>query len=477
MTKSLTSVLEALIDLLGEEHVNQDPALLTSKSQDTWPLRLIQKTLGNENELPLCVVTPTSTEDVSTLLTFLHQHDIAAVPYGGGSGVTGGAESNADTVVIDVGKMDSMIQVDEANLTVTIQSGVGLFDLENYLKNLGYTTGHYPQSIHLAQIGGLVANRSSGQFSTKYGNMEDLLIGLEAVLPTGEIVRIKNIPRSSTGPDLRHLFLGSEGTLGVITEVTVKIFPKPAERWMCAYGINSMREGLDIIKQITRTGWNPAVIRLHDELEATKSYAEFVKEDESILLILSEGPEGYANLEGTAVEDIIQSAGGRSLGAAPVEKWLKHRNEVSELDTYTSQGILVDTIDIAANWKDIANIYDEVTERLKKEVPELLLIAGHSSHSYQQGTNIYFILGAYPPQDPKEAERLYWKIWSKVMETTLKHHGTICHHHGVGKLRAQWMPENLGSSYLLLEKLKESLDPKGIMNRGTLLPTDKDNVR
>lgn len=464
------AVITKLKDLLGHDRVHQDNELLAKRSTDTWPLKMVQKAVGATTEQPLCVVQPKSTKEVATLLQFLNEENIPAVPYGGGSGVNGGSQPNNESVIIDVGNMSDIVKLDEENLTVTTKPGIVHRDLENYLNEHGYISGHYPQSIDLAQIGGLVATRSSGQYSTKYGNIEDLVVGLEAVSPTGEIIRIKNVPRRSTGPDLRQLLIGSEGTLGIITEITIKIFPKPVDRWMCAYGIKSMRDGLRIIQTFMQVGWSPAVVRLHDPLEAAKSYTGYLAEDESILLILSEGPDGYAQVEGKAIDKIIRDGGGRSVGEEPVELWLEHRNNTDELEEYTSQGIIVDTIEVAANWSDIATIYEKVTDRLKEEVSELLLVTGHSSHSYTQGTNMYFIIGAFPSQDPKEMEQVYQSIWSKVMETTLEHNGTICHHHGIGKLRAPWMRQELGSSYMMLKKLKQSMDPKGIMNPGKLLP-------
>lgn len=462
-------VVAKLKDVLGNDRVHQNHDLLDNRSTDTWPLKLVQKAIGEKMERPLCVVQPKSTKEVAALLHFLNKSGIPSIPYGGGSGVNGGAEPNNESVIIDMNSMCEIVKLDEENLTITTEPGIVHRDLEDYLNKHGYISGHYPQSIELAQIGGLAATRSSGQYSTKYGNIEDLIVGLEAVLPTGEIIRIKNVPRRSAGPDLRQLLIGSEGTLGIITEITLKIFPTPKDRWMCAYGVKNMREGLNIIQTFMRDGWNPAVVRLHDQMEAAKSYSEYLNDEEAILLILSEGPEGYAQTEGKALNKIIQNGGGRSLGQEPVESWLNHRNNTDELEKYTSQGIIVDTIEVAANWSDIATIYEKVTERLKKEVPELLLITGHSSHSYLQGTNIYFILGAFPPRDSEEVERIYQSIWSKVMETTLEYNGTICHHHGIGKLRAPWMQQELGSSYTLLKKMKHSLDPQGIMNPGTLL--------
>ncbi|MFZ5825051.1 MAG: FAD-binding oxidoreductase [Bacillota bacterium] len=463
-------VTQRLRELLGADRVITDPELLGRRALDTWPLRLAQKAVGGQTPQPLCVVKPRSTEEIARTLAHLSSQGIVAVPYGGGSGVSGGAQPPAESVVIDVGEMAEILALDEENLTVTTQPGVILGRLEGWLNERGYITGHYPQSIDLAQMGGLVATRSAGQFSTKYGNIEDLVVGLEAVLPSGEVVRIKNGPRRSVGPDLRQIWLGSEGAFGIITEVTVKIFPTPADRWMQAYGVKTMREGLRAIQRFMREGWRPAVVRLHDPVEVARSYPETVEAGESILLLLSEGPEGYAQVEGQAVDRIVRAGGGRPLGEGPVKAWLAHRNDVSDFEKYLKMGIIVDTAEVAAPWSKIADIYEQVIQRLTTEVPELVVAMGHSSHSYPQGTNLYFIFAAQPPRDPADVERVYWSIWSRIMEVTLANGGTICHHHGIGRLRAPWVPAELGTSYRLLQALKQSLDPKGVMNPGVLLP-------
>lgn len=463
------TIVNELTDILGKHLVKTSEEVRTNAARDTWPLRLVERKFGVPLDKPLCVICPKTTKDVAKALAFLNEKKINAVPYGGGSGVTGGAEPTRRSVVIQMENMNKIIRLDKENLTVTAQPGIIMGQLEKQLNEHGLIAGHYPQSIELAQLGGLVSTRSSGQFSTKYGNIEDLLIGLEAVLPNGEIIRIKNNPRRSTGPDLRQLWIGAEGNFGIITEVTLKVFPKPEDRWMQAYAFHEVRQGLTAIQQFMQAGWKPAVVRLHDSFEASQKYAKYLNKNEAILLLVSEGPEGYAQTEGQALDKIIQGNGGRPLGAEPVEIWFEHRNETGALEKLTSRGMIVDTIEISAMWTDIANIYEQVTKRLKEEIPELLAISGHASHAYMQGTNIYFVLATQPLQNASEIDRVYWSIWSIVMEITLANNGSICHHHGIGKLRAQWMPQELGSSYQLLESIKHALDPNEIMNEGTLL--------
>lgn len=470
MTLDTQTLIRELAALLGDDRVVADPGKLAERSVDTWPLLLVQRVVGAQPVLPRLLLRPRSTDEVARALAYCSERGIPVVPYGGGSGVTGGAVPTAESVVLDLGEMNRILRLDAENMTVTAQAGVLLKDLEAWVNERGFITGHYPQSIDVAQVGGLVATFSAGQFSTKYGNIEDLVAGLEAVLPSGEVVRVEYAPRRAVGPDLRQLWVGSEGAFGVITEVTLKLFPKPADRWLQGYAVPSMRQGLTIIQRFMQAGWKPAVVRLLDNVEAARLLQDTLPGEEALLILLSEGPEGYAQAEGRALDRIVREGGGRPLGERPVELWLERRNDVHEFDQYIQMGIIVDTIEVAAPWSRIADIYEQVTVRLKAEVPELLVIMGHSSHSYVQGTNLYFIFGAQPPRDPAEVERVYWSIWERVMAITRTCGGTICHHHGIGKLRTRWVPEELGSAYPLLRRLKQALDPHGIMNPGTLLP-------
>lgn len=466
-----TKVIQRFKEMLGEKRVLTDTPVLEEYATDITGLRMVQKHFGwTPDSLATCVLKIHTKEEAVKVIKFLNQEKIVNIPRTGGSGVCLGLETPAESVVLDLSEMNKIIEINEENLTATCQAGVALEVLEETLNKMGYTTGHFPQSLPLAQMGGLVATRSIGQFSTLYGGIEDLLVGIEGVLPDGSLTSIKNIPRKSTGPDLRHIWLGSEGAFGVITEVTVKIFKQAPERVMQAYAIKNFKDGLDIIKEIVQDGWKPAVTRLHDKTEAAETYGPFVKEGESILLFLSEGPVGYAELEGKAIEAVLSKYESRPLGSKPLEIWLVHRNDIcNHLDMYAKQGAVADTCEISAMWSDIGKIYDEVIERVSNEVAHLVAVTGHSSHSYRQGTNIYFMFGAMCAPTIEAAKKTYDQLFTIIMETTLKYKGSICHHHGVGRYRAKWMKEELASSYIMLEKLKSAFDPNGIMNKGVLL--------
>lgn len=218
------AIVEGLRALLGSEKVDTDAQTLNENSLDRY--RKLEDIFGIYRlPIPAAVVRVESTDDVASTLAFCNEHRINVVPKTGGTATEGGLETIAEnSVVIDGKRMDRILHIDEFNMQATVQCGVKLQDLEDRVRAIGLTTGHSPQSKPLAMFGGLVATRSIGQFSTLYGGIEDMVMGLEAVLASGEIVRIKDVPRRAGGPDIRHVIVGNEGALCYITEVTVKLF-------------------------------------------------------------------------------------------------------------------------------------------------------------------------------------------------------------------------------------------------------------
>jgi FAD/FMN-containing dehydrogenase len=467
-------LINRLRELLGAGQVLSDAAVIAKASTDYIGFRRYERADGKYwVNKAACVVKPRSTEEVSRALEFLNKNRVATAPRTGGSSVTLSIEPETGGVILDGSEMNGIISFNEQDMMITARCGTPLEYIENYLNERGYTTGHFPQSLPLAHIGGLVATRSIGQFSTLYGGIEDLLVGLEAVLADGQIIRIKNNPRRSVGPDLRHLFIGSEGMLGFITEATIKVFSyTPETRWMNAWAIKDMSMGLNLIRDVMVAGYRPAVIRLHDATEVQRMFSGSVEEGYSVLLFLADGPAPITAATGTAVMEIASRYETRDMGSRPVESWLKTRNDVAyhmDEPVYDNQGIVADTCEISAPWSEIGNIYNAVVERLPREMPNLVHVGGHSSHSYVQGTNIYFTFAYQVKEGAESARRDYMQLISVILDETLKRDGSIAHHHGSGKYRTQWMPQEHGSSYPLLYKLKEALDPNRIMNKGVLL--------
>jgi FAD/FMN-containing dehydrogenase len=468
------AIIGGLRSLLSADRVQDDPEIIGKASMDYIGFRQYERFDGKDwVPKATCVIKPQSTEEVSRALAFLNRNKIDTVPRTGGSSVTQSIEPEEDGVILDGSGMNGVIDLNERDMMVTAKCGTSLEYLENYLNERGFTTGHFPQSLPLAHLGGLVATRSIGQFSTLYGGIEDLLVGLEAVLAGGEVVRIKNSPRRSVGPDLRHLFIGSEGMLGFITEVTLKLFRySPETRWMRAWAVRDMETGLDFVREVMTAGYRPAVARLHDAEEVQRMFSGSVQEGWAVILFLAEGPAALAAATGQGIAEIAGSRGAADLGTRPVESWLKTRNDVCyhmDEPMYYRYGAVADTCEISAPWSEIGEIYKAVRERLPREMPNLVSIGGHSSHSYVQGTNIYFTFGFIVKNGPESARADYMKAISVIMEETLKQGGSIAHHHGSGKYRTRWMPEEHGSSYSLLRKLKDALDPNRILNKGVLL--------
>lgn len=468
-------LIKELTSILSPEQVASSEDAVLEAAKDYIGFREFERADG-KNFAPraACVVRPRSVEEVSRVLKFLSENRVDVTPRTGGSSVTLSIEPVPGGVILDGSAMNEIIKVDEQNMSVTARCGTPLEYLENYLNEKGYSTGHFPQSLPMASLGGLLATRSIGQFSTLYGGIEDLVIGLEAVLSNGEVVRIKNVPRRSCGPDLRHLFIGSEGMLGFITEVTLKIFKyRPEERWMRAYGIADMQTGLQMLQEIMAEGYRPAVVRLHDSAEVMMvlGLSDVVPDGQGILLFLCDGPKAIADATGEAIEGFAKKYKAVDLGEKPVQSWLKTRNDACyNMGTghYYDIGAVADTCEISGNWDVIGKIYDGVTRRLPEEMETLAYVGGHSSHSYMQGTNIYFTF-AFVEEHAETAREDYMKVIGVIMDETLKHGGSIAHHHGSGKYRTQWMPMEHGSSYQLLYKLKEALDPSHVMNKGVLL--------
>jgi FAD/FMN-containing dehydrogenase len=467
-------IIGGLRALLGEDRVQDAPEIIKKASTDYIGFRQYERFDGKDwVPKAACVVKPRDTEEVSRILAFLNHKGIDVIPRTGGSSVTQSIEPEEGGVILDGSEMNGIISLNEQDMMITAKCGTPLEYLENYLNERGFTAGHFPQSLPLAHLGGLIATRSIGQLSTLYGGIEDLLVGLEAVLADGEVIRIKNSPRRSVGPDLRHLFIGSEGMLGFITEATVKIFRyTPETRWLHAWAIKGMQAGLDFIREVMVEGYRPAVVRLHDAEEVQRMFGGSIPEEHCILLFLAEGPAPITAAIGEGITGIAGRRQGIDLGTRPVESWLKTRNDVCyhmDEPVYYSHGLVADTCEISAPWSAIGEIYEAVKERVPRELPNLAAIGGHSSHSYIQGTNIYFTFGFVVKGGAESARIDYMKVISVIMEETLKRGGSIAHHHGSGKYRTRWMPEEHGSSYPLLRKLKEALDPNRILNKGVLL--------
>ncbi len=473
-------IVESLKQLLTPEQVITDQHALNEASIDRYKkYQSIHKTFVMP--IPSCIVKPHSTEEVSKVLMFLNENKINCIPRTGGSATEGGLENRAEnSVVVDGSEMNKIIKIDTYNMQATVQCGVPLQYLDDLLREQGYTTGHSPQSKPIAQMGGLVATRSIGQFSTLYGGIEDMVVGLEAVFPDGTITRIKNVPRRAAGPDIRHVIIGNEGALCYITEVTVKIFPYlPENNRYYGYTLDNMKTGFEILREVMVRGYKPSIARLYDVEDAAMHFSHF-EEGKCVIIFMAEGPAGITKATGDAIEEIVtQYPECEAVDPKLIEKWFLNLNWTAEMLLEERKEILETgnmgfTTEVSGDWSSIYNIYKNSVERIRKEIPDLTMIGGHSSHSYINGTNMYFVYYYNVVDcDPVDEITKYHEPLNKIIiEETLKHGGSIVHHHGVGKVRQPFIREEHGSAYYILEKLKKTFDPNGIMNVDTVFATD-----
>ncbi|WP_233265513.1 FAD-binding oxidoreductase [Leifsonia sp. AG29] len=474
-------IVDAYIEMLGSERVITDEQTLKDNSADRY--YKVENIFGIYSlPLPAAVLKPASPQDVARILSFANDHGINVVPKTGGSATEGGLETVVEnSIVLDGSGMNRILDIDIENMQATVQCGVRLEDLENAVRELGYTTGHSPQSKPLAQYGGLLATRSIGQFSTLYGGIEDMVVGVETVFPNGEICRIKNVPRRAAGPDIRHLVIGNEGALNFITEVTVKIFRYyPENHRFYGYLLDDMKTGFEILREVVAQGYRPSVARLYDGEDGLYHFKHF-SEGRCVLIFVAEGPKAIADATGAAIEEIVASYDSADrVDAQLIEDWFNHLNwDVSKIEEERIEirETLVNgfTTEVSANWSAIHDIYQNALARIRKEIPaEFTLLGGHSSHSYLNGTNMYFVYYYKVDVEPQLERTVYHDpIQNIIVEETLKLGGSMCHHHGVGKHRTHFLADEYGSSLSMLEALKTAFDPNGIMNRGTIFPLAK----
>ena len=464
----MTTIAKRLEDALGRP-VLTDRVSRVAHCRDTWVLSELRDLEDRIPSLPAAVVEAESTEDVVKVLVTCRAARVPVVPYGGGSGVCGGIVAPEGSVVLSTRRMSGLVELDDTSLCACFAAGTNGLEAERRVSECGLTIGNWPQSIELSSVGGWVATRASGQYSTGYGSIEDLLLDLEAVLPDGSVLRTVRTPRASAGPDLRQLFLGSEGTLGVVTQVSFSLRPLPEARRGQAFHFARFHEGLEPIRRLVRDGWRPPVVRLYDAAESKRHFEATCPEERAMLLLLHEGPAAYVDTESAAVSKHCREAGGREADPATVDTWLEHRNRVPGFRGFLEKGIVVDTIEVAATWDRVAQVYDRVTEALRA-VPGVLVATSHSSHSYRSGTCLYFTFAARPERR-EDMEATYRACWQRAMQTVTTLGAGISHHHGIGRVRREALARELGESGVaLLRAVKRALDPEDLLNPGALLP-------
>ncbi len=462
--------IEELASVCATSTLSADTA---QHGRDWWPITMHWSLAGVVPRRPIAVCRPTSAEQVSEVVQICAAHDVPLTVSGGRSGVSGAAIPIFGGVVVDTTSMSGICSVDSVSGIVDVLPGTFGPELENELgTNHQLTVGHFPQSFDISTVGGWVACRGAGQFSTRYGKIEEMVVGLEVVLADGSIITTGGAPAAAVGPDITSLFIGSEGTMGIITRVLLRAHPLPSHERRSAYSFKSFVDGINACRDIIRAGATPAVLRLYDSFESARSHG--ADGTTCTLLVLDAGDETLTEATMRIVDDVAHRQGASDGKAELVENWMRHRNDTSALQALTRRGFIVDTMEVSAPWSKLPEIVDKVRSALL-EIPGTRAATCHLSHSYIDGACLYFTFAA--EIEPAKIDSHYVALWDAAQRAAIGAGSNLSHHHGIGINRGRFMAESLGGAFGVLKTLKSALDPGDILNPGKLgLPTRRGNA-
>lgn len=426
--------------------------------RDLWPLGIMDERAGTAAPKVL-VVRPAGRDQVAAILRWAARNEVAVSPMGGASGVCGALAPAAGEIAMDMSAFDRIFEIDETNLICRCEAGVNGYALEQKLNEKGLTLGHYPSSLPGTTVGGLISTRSSGQESSRYGSIEDMVIGLAVVLPDGTFAAPHPGPRSAAGPALHQLFLGAEGGLGVVLGVVLRVHRLPEATVGRGYAFPELRAGLECMRAVMQSGIRPLVMRLYDA-EDTIFNGYDVDDGGCVLVVATAGPPQVAEADAAEVKKM--AAGAKGMGETPWERWQRHRFDLSAerlKALLEPAGAFLDTIDLAAPWTVLPELHSKVKAAIGGDGMALC----HFSHAYEQGCCAYFSFAGSGDSEA-DARAKYVRAWEGAMSTALELGATISHHHGVGQARARWVADEMGGWMRVWKGVKEGLDPNGTMN-------------
>ena len=447
-----------LEDIVGRENVSTNMGDKLAYATDYfWVPRMIIDR-GGRPALPDCIVRPASAEEVSKVLKIANYYKIPVQTWGGGSGSQGGALPMAGGILLDVKRMDKLIDINTESGYITCETGMIFQTLECY------SVMHLPSCLTCCTVGGALAHNGIGILSTKYGKIDDQVLSVEVVLPNGDIINTLPVPKHSSGPNLLNLFVGSEGCLGIMTKARFKITKLPEVRRHHAFLFNDMSTGYNACREIVQTV-KPSIMRLFDEAETVSIIKQVIgfEKKGSFLNLTVEGKEKIVAAEEEYIMEIAEKYGAQYLGSEYGEKWFDNRITFFYPGITLNNPKMFGTLDTTATYDNIQNVYWAMKKAIEA-YPGVKFIS-HSSHWYEWGCMNYsrFII-ENPPEDTEEAIRLHNSIWNDGIRAAIANGGVINDHHGVGLKLSRLMKENYGPAMQVLEGLKKELDPNGIMN-------------
>src|SRR5690625_749177 len=466
-------IARELSSAIGSENVSEDfEDRQTAASDWSWQSKYL--TYRNlEHPAPDFVVRPGSTEEVRRIGEIASDHCIPVIPRGGGSGTQGGTLAPYGGVAIDLSRMNKIIDVDPESLVVTCEAGADGPSIDAALEEHGLTLAHYPGSYHMgATVGGFVAARGSGVVSTKYGKAEDQVLQVKAVVPNGQVMETLRVPSHAAGPDLLQLLVGSEGTLGVMTELVMRVDPIPEKREFLSFTFPDIFTGMEAGRQIMAKRLRPSTIRLYDEADSVhlKEWVG-VPFTGTVMVVMCDGDEELVNYEVRTITEIVDALGGVSRGSDVGRVWWEGKYEPYAKGKLPQPPLMYGTFDQVARFKDLPAIYRAKKELIESEFGSQYgaTYTAHLSHWYDWGSMLYDRFYVHePPEDPAEAMNLHDRLWDAGILAGLKEGAVLNDHHGVGIKLGRFMRPQWGTAFDLMKKIKEAWDPQGIMNPGKL---------
>ena len=478
-------VISTLEQIVEKENVQIDDYSRAAHSYGKYYADLLLLRMGKIPTPPDAVVFPRSMDDVVKIVELCNANKIAVTPFGGHSSVTRGVETPKGGISLDLTKhLNKVLEVNEINSTCTVQSGMFGPAFENFLNAKGYSCGHFPQSFEYSTVGGWFAAKGAGQASTGYGKIEHMVLAVKVVTPSG-VIETKCYPASAQGWDLHQIFAGSEGTLGVIVEITMKIRKfRPENTKHSAFIFKNFESAVEAMRTAMQNGIGfPHLYRISDPEETeiafkTKGFdgtfadkflnaLGYKSGSRCLMFVAVEGDRAYTKQVSKSISKISRKNGGFSIGGNPTKKWLEQRYSSAYLrDPLMDLGIMTDTLETAVMWDNLIPVWKAVRSYLKSREKTVVMV--HISHVYENGANLYFTF--LSPMLKGDELNEYIEYHKGIIETINKAGGSLSHHHGVGRTLAPWMEQQLGKENLeLMQAIKNHLDPNGIMNPGGTL--------
>lgn len=481
-----------LTQVLGPAGLSTEHADRVRHAAGRGYLDLLRLRAGKPDGAPDAVAWVRDHEQTLALLALCAKRSIAVVPFGGGTSVVGGVAplrgEHSAAIALDLAGLSGVHSLDRESLSVTVGAGMRAAALERELAGLGLTLGHFPQSFEHVSLGGCAATRSAGQASSGYGRFEDLVLGLRAATPSGAI-ELRALPATAAGPDLRQMLLGSEGALGVIDRLTLRVRPAPAARLYQGLLFSDFESGAQALRRLAQEGAAPTLARLSDESEteltlrlagrgakqsATRLYLAARGRRHGALAIFGfEGELERVHRAWAHARARAREQGAISLGAGAGQAWLASRFSAPYMrDELLTHRVMVETLETAGPWSDLHALKRAVGEAISGALGDCGtpgIVGCHVSHLYATGASLYFTFLAR--MLPGEQERQWRAVKQAAGDAILANGGTITHHHAIGADHRPWLAQEIGESGVqALWALKRELDPAGIMNPGKLLP-------